>query len=857
MDVDKPTTEFPEPFAYPMRRAQIKKAHRNEQNELIHPIDMDMDIGPPPPANTTITTMLFPFNPQVSPIPNLTLLNRRVHQATAEQIFGGNQGYSYTSFSQAMLLYEEHLSDHEFDDVCKEVASLVALYPDVVSLLRQLGQHTVAFLFTCEIRCVWEMVLKTAGLSKTVKIVGGGRMSDGFVMTAKTKAILVSRLRRVHHFYVWAMPDAIEADELKSKHLKGQRRVVLMDSVVNNGKTMVDFVQHIRNLDATISIVLVAGVVQVQSVSAGSILGQFLQHDKALSMVALRLSENKFTGRGQATREIGYSPALAAATYTTDVPMMPGRCHNLTDNEVMIFGPDEARIVSRELWKISVAGRRLLEGAVLQYMAEKAVEMIPDHIPRWARPLVEQCILFHDFREIVDFLDVVDPEVATLSSITNIQNSLFIPSLGKWINRRPTYDLSNLPRIPGAFPPSKESLGIEGRAEEEEVTGARSPSLSSVLSAPQYAILPTDASLEGWPEEDVKVLNDYVRHMLHSRRSKIKQRFKAFGKYASKPLGFLVTLYATLITLFGLAWVLFLIGWIYVGEKQLYVINVIDYVLVALFAIVGDGLAPFRAVDTYHMFFVAHYHRKTWKMRRKLLLPDLKDHNDLPTENGEGRAGPDVEAQHQEHVDEFVPVLTDKEQERLVHHQAKLAKSHTFYKPHETETHKAFPLRLLITVVLLLDLHSCLQISLGACTWGIPYEVRPAAVTTTILCCSIATNILAGILISVGDRRTRKRDVLERLLKQDLTGEAMKKIEKKKEKEAQKDEIKRDSEEGGNKAGRTSLTASLSIPPWRKSSEQDRDRDQKWKTSARNNKRNTSERDYANGNGLRIPGSLP
>jgi hypothetical protein len=82
---------------------------------------------------------------------------------------------------------------------------------------------------------------------------------------------------------------------------------------------------------------------------------------------------------------------------------------------------------------------------------------------------------------------------------------------------------------------------------------------------------------------------------------------KAFGKYVRKPLGFFVTLYGTLITLFGLAWVLFLIGWIYVGEKQLYVINVIDYVLVALFAIVGDGLAPFRAVDTYHMIFIAHY----------------------------------------------------------------------------------------------------------------------------------------------------------------------------------------------------------------------------------------------------------
>lgn len=135
--------------------------------------------------------------------------------------------------------------------------------------------------------------------------------------------------------------------------------------------------------------------------------------------------------------------------------------------------------------------------------------------------------------------------------------------------------------MPGAFPPSKESIASAAAAvqgeQQGEHAGPRSPSLSSVLtSEPQYAILPNDASLQGWREEDVKLLNDYVRHMLHSRRSKIKQRFKAFGKYVRRPLGFLITLYATLITLFGLAWVLFLIGWVYVGdsEKQLYAIDV-------------------------------------------------------------------------------------------------------------------------------------------------------------------------------------------------------------------------------------------------------------------------------------------
>ncbi|KAK3314045.1 hypothetical protein B0H66DRAFT_482918 [Apodospora peruviana] len=409
---------------------------------------------------------------------------------------------------------------------------------------------------------------------------------------------------------------------------------------------------------------------------------------------------------------------------------------------------------------------------------------------------------------IVDFLDVIDPEVATLSSITNIQNSLFVPSLGRWVNRRPTYDLSSMPLIPGAFPPSREDVSSDSETKEDETPEGRRPggpsrvhSFSTVLtSQEQYAILPNDRSLEGWAEEDIKLLNDHVRHLLHSRRSKVKQRLKGFVKYASRPLGFLVTLYATLITLFGLAWVLFLIGWIYVGDRQIYMINVIDYVLVALFAVVGDGLAPFRAVDTYHMIYVAHYHRKTWKMRQKLLLPKLQDHNDLPTDPAEP---PDLEAQPQPHKqDSFFPVLSDKEQAKLVHHQTKLAKSHTFYKPHETETHHAFPLRLLVAVVLLLDLHSLLQISLGSVTWGIPYDRRPTAATTTILCCSITANCVAGILISIGDRRTRKKDVLQRLVTQELTGEVMEKMVKDKKKEEER-------EKGG---GRSSGVLGINLP---------------------------------------------
>ena len=103
-------------------------------------------------------------------------------------------------------------------------------------------------------------------------------------------------------------------------------------------------------------------------------------------------------------------------------------------------------------------------------------------------------------------------------------------------------------------------------------------SITSKLSASHFAVLPHGTSLLDWSREDKQALNDHVRHMLHSRRSKFKRGMKGFGQYVRRrkfcplqsgrcleahyhaALGFLVTLYATLITLFGLAWVLFLIG---------------------------------------------------------------------------------------------------------------------------------------------------------------------------------------------------------------------------------------------------------------------------------------------------------
>lgn len=383
-----------------------------------------------------------------------------------------------------------------------------------------------------------------------------------------------------------------------------------------------------------------------------------------------------------------------------------------------------------------------------------------------------------------------DPEISTLTTLNNVQNSLFIPNLPWLYNRQPTYDL-----VQTESESSDEEMGTTRGAETTRTGEAGRPtndtrgddgellrrnSIDSVLSTMEegpghhYAVLPHGASLTGWTDEEKAALDDHVRHLLHSRRAKFKRTMKGFGRYVRNPLGFIVTLYFFLITFWGAAWVLFLIGWIYVGHRQDYFVEIADQILTALFCVVGITMFPFRLVDTYHMAFVAYYAHKTWRVRKERGLKDLKDHNELPAmppssawETGEAM---------QEDVE--IPVLTAEEQKKLEHHQSKLAKSHTFYRPHETYTHHAFSIRLLITIIVLLDFHSMFQCALGGTTWGIYYKDRPKEVTAIILSFSLTCNITAGILIGRGDRRSRKTLVVEQMLRQEMTEEALKKLRK-------------------------------------------------------------------------------
>ncbi|OBT63896.1 hypothetical protein VE03_06571 [Pseudogymnoascus sp. 23342-1-I1] len=127
-----------------------------------------------------------------------------------KELFGSSDGYSYHSFRQATLLYEESVGDGAFDAICDEVASEVTMHPEFVSLLHQVAEidHVGAVVVTSGLRRVWEKVLEREGLSESVKVIGGGRISDGFVVTAEVKADLVAHIQSAYGVEVCAFGDS-------------------------------------------------------------------------------------------------------------------------------------------------------------------------------------------------------------------------------------------------------------------------------------------------------------------------------------------------------------------------------------------------------------------------------------------------------------------------------------------------------------------------------------------------------------------------------------------------------------------------------------------------------------------------
>lgn len=124
--------------------------------------------------------------------------------------FSGPLGYREIAFLQATLMYEEAVNEEEFESICHMVASKAVIHEEFINIFRIMAKkgHTRALVVTCGIRRIWELILEREGLSETVKVIGGSRISDDIVVTPEVKAQIVLKLKNEEHLHVCAVGDS-------------------------------------------------------------------------------------------------------------------------------------------------------------------------------------------------------------------------------------------------------------------------------------------------------------------------------------------------------------------------------------------------------------------------------------------------------------------------------------------------------------------------------------------------------------------------------------------------------------------------------------------------------------------------
>ncbi|CAE6540752.1 unnamed protein product [Rhizoctonia solani] len=318
----------------------------------------------------------------------------------------------------------------------------------------------------------------------------------------------------------------------------------------------------------------------------------------------------------------------------------------------------------------------------------------------------------HHHDDVVEHLSVIDNHISTVSNLSNVSNSIIIPNLPIY-NRRPVVTL---------------------------------PTLAEDDTAAEKGKAPKDN------------LDRHVEDVLTNRR-KIRRALNGFWEFITTPMGFVSFVYGFLCAFWGAAIVIFLAKIINLHNKdrQDFWVEISSQIENALFTVTGVGLIPWRVIDTYRIAKIWHYRQVTRRLRRQAQLPALIDGNDLPDPT---------------YNPNYVHVLSERQQKDLYYQQQKFMASQTWYRPHETETHKAFPIKTALFICLYIDFNSVFQCMLCGCMWGLNRFQRPAWTTGTLIPASFLCGIAAGVLIWRGGNQTKKVKEVEQRLREALDMES-------------------------------------------------------------------------------------
>ncbi|RMZ77001.1 hypothetical protein DV738_g4579, partial [Chaetothyriales sp. CBS 135597] len=158
-------------------------------------------------------------------------------------LFSSRLGYSHKAFCQATLLFEEWADSERFESICSGIAAQVTLYPEIESLLQQAkaDQQVGAVVITCGARMVWEKILENAHLADKVKVIGGGRISDGIVVDPVVKAHLVDQMQIRYLLSVTALGDSILDLPMLSQ---ADKAIVVVGNEQSRSKSMDEALAH-------------------------------------------------------------------------------------------------------------------------------------------------------------------------------------------------------------------------------------------------------------------------------------------------------------------------------------------------------------------------------------------------------------------------------------------------------------------------------------------------------------------------------------------------------------------------------------------------------------------------------------
>ena len=231
--------------------ALLRDFQQHSEADTVSAIDhiIDVEVANRPDLETML---VFDGDKTLSPQDTGAVFWQQQHRSDdpLKRIFQ-THNYSYAAFRHVALLYEG-IHD-KFDDLCDTVAAEVKMYPEMIKLLRKVSNepHVGAIVVTCGLRQVWENVLKNNGLSD-IKVIGGGRLANGHVVTGPIKGHIVERLHR-HLLRVIAFGDG-PLDIAMFK--QADRSYVVVGEEATRSRSMEKILAEVINKDMNIRQIL-------------------------------------------------------------------------------------------------------------------------------------------------------------------------------------------------------------------------------------------------------------------------------------------------------------------------------------------------------------------------------------------------------------------------------------------------------------------------------------------------------------------------------------------------------------------------------------------------------------------------